>query len=129
MADNLPLPAQLSVAFVALAIEIDNTAERHIAHRTTSFGGSGRRGGVWLASITMWFNAIRALVDGDELTVAELRQRTGLDTNVDGLRRWGYATVNGIERRLDGQKRPMPKPNSVLRLTSRGRAADANRPG
>ena len=125
MAADLPLPAQLSAAFVALAIEIDNAAESQIAHHTTSSGGTGQRGTVWLASIAMWFNAIRALIDVDELTVAQVRRRTGLGTNVDGLRRWGYVTVNGFGDRLDGQKRPIPKPSSVLRLTSRGRQAAA----
>ena len=115
MTENLPLSAQLSAAFVALAIEIDNAAELDIAHRTTA-EGTGGQGTVWLASIAMWFSAIRALSDTDELTVAELRHRTGLDTNVDGLRRWGYAT-------LDARPRPIPAPSSVLRLTTRGRDA------
>jgi DNA-binding MarR family transcriptional regulator len=123
VADSLPLPAQLSAAFVALAIEIDNTAEERIAHHTTAFRGSAARDGVWLASIAMWFNAVRVLAEVDELTVGELRERTRLDTNVDGLRRWGYATVDGIGRRLGEQLRPTPKPSSVLRLTTRGHAA------
>ena len=121
----MPLPAQLSAAFVAMAIEIDNAAEQRIAHRTTSFGGSGDRGSVWLTSIAMWFTAVRALVEEDGLTVAEVRERTGLDTNVDGLRRWGYVTVGGVGRRLEDQKRPIPKPSSVLALTGRGRDAAA----
>lgn len=123
MPEDVPLPAQLSSAFVAMAVEIDNAAEKHIAHHTTSFGNSGGRGSVWLASIAMWFTAIRALVDVDSLTVAEVRDRTGLNTNVDGLRRWGYITVNGIGRRLDGHTRPIPRPGSVLALTRRGRDA------
>ena len=124
MTETLPLPAQLSAAFVALAVEIDNTAEQQIAHHTTSYGGSSAGGGtVWLASIAMWFNALRALVDVDTLTVGEVRRRTGLDTNVDGLRRWGYVTVDGVGTNLHEQKRPAPKPGSVLRLSSRGRDA------
>jgi DNA-binding MarR family transcriptional regulator len=124
MTENLPLSAQLSAAFVALAIEIDNAAELDIAHRTTAEGPGGH-GAVWLASIAMWFSAIRALSDADELTVAELRQRTGLDTNVDGLRRWGYATLNGVGHPLDARPRPIPAPSSVLHLTARGRDAAA----
>jgi hypothetical protein len=121
----VPLPAQLSAAFVAMAVEIDNAAEQRIAHRTTSFGGSGARGDVWLASIAMWFTAVRALTEVDQLTVAEVRARTGLDTNVDGLRRWGYVSVDGVGRRLEGRQRPIPKPSSVLALTARGREAAA----
>ena len=124
MTENLPLSAQLSAAFVALAIEIDNAAELDIAHRTTAEGPDGH-GAVWLASIAMWFSAIRVLSGAEELTVAELRHRTGLDTNVDGLRRWGYATLNGVGHPLDTRPRPIPSPSSVLRLTARGRDAAA----
>lgn len=124
MAEELPLAAQLSAAFVALAIEIDNAAELEMAHHTSSEVSDGGSG-VWLASIAMWFSAVRVLTDADELTVAEVRQRTGLDTNVDGLRRWGYATVNGVGSALDGQSRPVPRESSVLRLTRRGRDAGA----
>jgi DNA-binding MarR family transcriptional regulator len=125
MPEDVPLPAQLSAAFVAMAVEIDNAAESRIAHRTTSYGGSGDRGSIWLTSIAMWFNAVRVLNEVDQLTVAEVRERTGLDTNVDGLRRWGYVTVDGVARRLDGRKRPLPKASSVLTLTRQGRDAAA----
>ena len=76
MAEELPLAAQLSAAFVALAIEIDNAAELEMAHHTSSEVSDGGSG-VWLAAIAMWFSAVRVLTDADELTVAEVRQPTG----------------------------------------------------
>lgn len=124
--DALPLPALLSVAFVALAIEADNVAEQQLAHRTTSFGGE--RGAVWLPSLAMWFNCVRGLSDGDELTVAELERRVRMGTNLDGMRRWGFITVDGVgrvPRRPGGAGRPHAKRGSVLALTDWGRAADA----
>ncbi|HZO76416.1 MAG TPA: hypothetical protein VFB39_00125 [Solirubrobacteraceae bacterium] len=103
--DALPLPALLSAAFVAFVIEADNVAEQQLPHRTTSFGHSGQRGAVWLTSLAMWFNCVRGLSDGGQQTVAELEQRLRMETNLDGMRRWGYrgtrardATRRRIER-------------------------------
>lgn len=120
----LPLPALLSAAFVAFAIEADNVAEMQLPHTTTSFGG--QRDTVWLPSLAMWFNCVRGLGEGGELTVAELARRVRMGTNLDGMRRWGFITIDGIgrvPRRPGGAGRPHAMPGSVLALTDRGRAA------
>jgi DNA-binding MarR family transcriptional regulator len=123
MAEPLTLPAQLSAAVVALTIEADNEAERRLAHTTTSFGATGQRGSVWMTSIAMWFNCLRWLQDGRELTVAELERRARMPTNLDGMRRWGYITIDGVGRVKRGDTRPKPTQRSVLAATRRGRAA------
>jgi DNA-binding MarR family transcriptional regulator len=126
--DALPLPALLSAAFVAFTVEADNLAEQQLPHTTTSFGGSDERGAVWLTSLAMWFNCLRGLSDGGPQTVAELEQRVRMKTNLDGMRRWGFITIDGtgrVPRRPGGAGKPHAKPGSVLALTDRGRAADA----
>ena len=115
-----PLTAQLSAALTAFTIEADNEAERRVEHHTTDDGGPRRS--VWLTSLAMWFNCLRGLRDG-ELTVAELERRARMSTNLDGMRRWGYITIDGIGRVPRGTTRPKPKPGSLLALTERGRAA------
>jgi DNA-binding MarR family transcriptional regulator len=117
---SLPLTAQLSAALTAFTIEADNEAERLIDHHTTDDGGPRRS--VWLTSLAMWFNCLRELRDG-QLTVAELERRARMSTNLDGMRRWGYITIDGTGRVPRGAARPKPKPGSVLALTERGHAA------
>jgi DNA-binding MarR family transcriptional regulator len=123
MAQSLPLTAQLSAALTALTIEADNEAARRFAHTTTSFGATGPPGSVWMTSIVMWFNCLRWLQDGGELTVAELERRARTPTNLDGMRRWGYITIDGVGRVKRGDARPKPTARSVLAATRRGRAA------
>jgi hypothetical protein len=127
--DSLPLPAQLSAAFVAFTIEADNAAEQRLSHTTTAFGSSGERGAVWLASLAMWFNCVGPLTDaGGELTAAALQARARMTTNLDGMRRWGYITIDGtgrVPRLPGGAGRPHAKAGSVLALTERGAAVDA----
>jgi hypothetical protein len=89
-AGGLPLSALLSQALVAFTIEFDNEAERRIPHRTTNHGGT--RGGVWLVSMAMWLNCMR-YASADPVSVAELRLLARSDTNLDGMRRWGYITL------------------------------------
>ena len=119
-----PLPALLSQAFVAFTIEVDNAAESTVPHRTTSFGSRGERQAAWLTSLAMWFNCLRGLADGGELTVAELRQRVRMTTNLDGMRRWGYITIDGVGRVARGTPRPHARPGSALGLTRRGAEAE-----
>ena len=121
MERSLPLTAQLSAALTAFTIEADNEAERRIEHHTTDDGGARRS--VWLTSLAMWFNCLRGLSDG-ELTVAELERRARMSTNLDGMRRWGYITIDGTGRVARGRTRPKPKPGSILALTESGRAAE-----
>jgi DNA-binding MarR family transcriptional regulator len=125
MAVTLPLPALLSVPFVAFTIEADNELEQMVAHRTTSFGTTGERGAVWLTSMAMWFNCLRPLATaGESLSVAELGARARMETNLDGMRRWGYITIDGVGRvRRGSQARPRARTSSVLALTPRGEAA------
>jgi hypothetical protein len=115
----------LSQAFVAFTIEVDNAAERAVPHTTTSFGASGEPRSVWLTSPAMWFNCLRGLADAGELTVAQLEQRSRMSTNLDGMRRWGYITIDGVGRVPRGVRRPHAKAGSVLALTRRGREAEA----
>jgi DNA-binding MarR family transcriptional regulator len=123
MAESLSFPAHLSAAVVAFTIEADNEAAHRLAHTTTSFGASGTPGSVWMTSLAMWFNCLRWLADGDELSVAELERRARMPTNLDGMRRWGYITIDGVGRVKRGGTRPKPNRRSVLAITRRGCAA------
>lgn len=120
----LGLAPQLSAAVVAFTIEADNDFEQRVQHITTRHGGSGERGAVWLSSLAMWFNCLRGLDDaGTELTVAQLERRVRMSTNLDGMRRWGYVTIDGAGRVKRGEPKPRPRPESILAMTRRGRAA------
>jgi hypothetical protein len=120
----LGLAPQLSAAVVAFTIEADNEFEQRVQHITTRHGGSRERGVVWLSSLAMWFNCLRGLDDaGTGLTVAELERRVRMSTNLDGMRRWGYVTIDGVGRVKRGGPKPRPRPGSMLALTRRGRAA------
>jgi DNA-binding MarR family transcriptional regulator len=55
--------------------------------------------------------------------VADLERRARMPTNLDGMRRWGYITIDGVGRVKRGDKRPKPTQRSVLVATRRGRAA------
>ena len=123
MAEPLTFPAHLSAAVVAFTIEADNEAARRLAHTTTTFGATGPRGSVWMTSMAMWFNCLRWLPNGEPVTVAELERRARMPTNLDGMRRWGYITIDGIGRVPRGQPRPSAKPQSTLTITRRGMAA------
>jgi len=128
MPDVWPLPALLSAAFVAFTVETDHAAEQQLPHTTSAFGGSGERGAVWLPSLAMWFNCVRALSNGGPQIVAELERSARMETNLDGMRRWGFITIDGtgrVPRRPGGAGRPHAKPGSLLALTDGGRAADA----
>ena len=83
---------------------------------------------MWLTSLAMWFNCVRGLSEGGPQTVAKLERRVRMGTNLDGMRRWGYVTIDGtgrVPRHPGGAGKPRAKPGSVLALTDRGRAADA----
>ena len=87
---SLPLSALLSQALVAFTIEFDNAAELQMQHRTSRHSPSDR--GVWLTSMAMWLNCMRC-VGVEPITLGEVRRRARTDTNLDGMRRWGYLTV------------------------------------
>jgi hypothetical protein len=88
--ETLPLSALLSRALVAFTIELDNTWESRIDHRTTRFGGP--RGGVHATSLAMWSNFMRAVPE-DGVPVADLERRVRARLPLDGMRRWRYVTI------------------------------------
>ena len=125
---SLPLSALLSQALVAFTIEFDNEAEHRLPHRTTSHGSSGRGDGApapWLVSLAMWENCMR-YVTGEPITVGDLEARARTGTNLDGMRRWGYITIDGSARKVHNGR---PGPGAVLRATAAGlRAREIWRP-
>jgi DNA-binding MarR family transcriptional regulator len=111
----------LSHALVAYTIEFDNEFEHRMPHRTAATTGSppGSSDAPWLTSMAMWSTCVRFL-DDDGLTVGELECRARTGTNLDGLRRWGYVTIDGRGRRGGAQRVGR---DAVLRLTEAGRRA------
>src|SRR5215467_12185312 len=87
---SLPLHALLSQALVAFTIEFDNAAELQLQHRTTRHMPAV--GGVWLTSMAMWLNCMR-YVGTEPVTLGDVARLARTDTNLDGMRRWGYITV------------------------------------
>ena len=117
VAASLPLSALLSQALVAFTVEFDNAAELEIQHWTTREGPG--RGGVWLTSMVMWLNCMR-YVGAEPITLGEVARLARADTNLDGMRRWGYITVE------PGKGDPAykaGKPGLVLRATRKGMQA------
>jgi Ser/Thr protein kinase RdoA (MazF antagonist) len=105
---DVPVTALLSQALVAYTIELDNEFEHRMPHRTTRHGATGPKGAApWLVSLAMWFNCMRYVTD-EGVPVAELERLAGTGTNVDGMRRWAYVTVD---------------PRSALRPTRAGKQA------
>jgi hypothetical protein len=87
----MSLTSRLSHAFVAYTLEVDAAVEARMPYRTTDHGGP--RGAPWLVSTAMWFNCLRFL--DSSVTVAQLERRARTPTNVDGMRRWGYVSLDG----------------------------------
>ena len=125
---DLPLSALLSQALVAFTIEFDNEAEHRLPHRTTSHGASGPTDGAplpWLVSLAMWENCMRYVTD-EPITVGDLEARARTRTNLDGMRRWGYITIDGTARKAHNGR---PGRNAALRATAAGlRAREIWRP-
>ena len=116
-----PLPTLLSQALVAYTIELDNEAEHRLPHRTTRHSDPNTDPkGPWLVSFALWANVLQ-YVDGDGITVADLRARARTDQLLlGGLRRWGYVSIAAP----DGQPlRNPPQDGAVVRLRSAGRRA------
>jgi methyltransferase (TIGR00027 family) len=112
------LSALLSQALVAFTIETDNEAEHRAPHRTTNHGRG--TGGPWLTSLAMWENCLRFL--DRPLTVAELTRLARTGTNLDGMRRWGYLTIDGSAKaaRTGAGRLKHTGPGAVLRATAAG---------
>ena len=113
---TLSLSALLSQALVAFTIEFDNEAEHRLPHRTTDHGASIHGDGAWLVSLVMWENCLRHVTD-QPITVGELETRARTGTNLDGMRRWGYITIDGTARKIHKGR---PGPDAVLRATAAG---------
>jgi methyltransferase (TIGR00027 family) len=113
---TLPLSALLSQALVAFTIEFDNEAEHRLPHHTTNFGPSSQGDGVWLVSLAMWENCMRFVTD-EPITVGELETLARTGTNLDGMRRWGYVTIDGTSKKVHKAR---PGPDAVLRATAKG---------
>src|SRR5262252_8977468 len=96
--DSQPLPTLLSHLLVAYVVELDNEFERRVAHRRHGVAASreGRRA-PYLVSVAMWATCLRHVPD-EGITVAELERAARTDTNLDGVRRWGYVTVGSRDR-------------------------------
>ena len=112
----LSLSALLSQTLVALTIELDNEAEHRIPHRTTDYGPGDQGDGPWLVSRAMFENCLRFVTD-QPITVGQLETLARTPTNLDGMRRWGYITIDAGAGKV---RRGRPGPDAVLRATSRG---------
>jgi hypothetical protein len=119
--DELPLCALLSAAFVAFTVELDNEFEHRLPdHRSTTRKARGETlRGPYLVSVAMWANCLR-YVSEDGVTVADVSRLARTTTNLDGMRRWGYVTLDGAGR---GGGARRSGPDSILRLTAAGRRA------
>ncbi len=90
---TLPLSALLSRALVAFTIEFDNEFEHRMPHRTARGPAAHSGRGPWLVSMAMWSNFMRYL-DADRTPLGEVEDLVAL-TNLGGMQRWGYVTVDG----------------------------------
>jgi hypothetical protein len=80
---EVPLATLLSWAWIAFAIEADNTVEA---------AGSDRVRRLFRVSMAMWANGLRCI--GEEgTTVDDLRAAARAACNIGGLERWGWITV------------------------------------
>jgi hypothetical protein len=64
----------------------------------------------------MWENCMR-YVTGQPITVGDLEARARTGTNLDGMRRWGYVTIDGTAKKIHHGR---PGPDAVLRATTAG---------
>ncbi len=115
---DLPISSLLSQVWVAYIVECDNEFEHRMRHRTTR-RSSGR--GPWLVSVTMWFNCLQYLRDGD-LSVKELVTRARTRTNLAGMQRWGYIRVEPPASRATSTAKAVSS-QAMVRPTRWGRTA------
>jgi hypothetical protein len=87
----LPLPTLLSWALIAFTIELDNEWERRMPYRTTDYGGVR---GPWATSLRQWSNFMQ-WVPEDGIEIRDLTRAARAEPHLDGMRRWGYVTVEG----------------------------------
>jgi DNA-binding MarR family transcriptional regulator len=118
MDSRTPLPTLLSHALVAYIIELDNEFEHRMPHRTTDHGRSpGTPRGPWLTSVAMWSTCLR-FVGEEGLRVRDRERLARTRTNLAGLQRWGYITLD----RDPADPRPKPpEADLVIHTTAAGR--------
>ncbi|HEY5519468.1 MAG TPA: hypothetical protein VIK08_02330 [Candidatus Limnocylindrales bacterium] len=117
MVERFSLPALVSQALVVFVIELDNTFELRMPHRTARLGlRGGPPDAPLLASFAMWANCMR-YVDEAGTTATELALRARMGTNFDGMRRWGYVTLDGHGR---GDRDARVRKDTVIRPTRAG---------
>jgi hypothetical protein len=107
---------------VAFTIELDNEFERRMPdHGTAARRARGEEGrGPNLVSVAMWANCVRHVTEAG-ITVHEVERLARTHANLDGVRRWGYVTLDGAGR---GGGARTSGPGSVLALTAAGRRAN-----
>jgi DNA-binding MarR family transcriptional regulator len=117
---SLPLSTLLSQALVAFTIEFDNEFEHQMPHRTTNHGSTtGSHDGPWLVSLVMWSNCMQ-FIGEDGVRVGELEDLARTPTNLNGMERWGYVTVQPDP--ADTRPKP-PRSAWVIRATPKGKKA------
>jgi DNA-binding MarR family transcriptional regulator len=120
--NTLPLSALLSHVQVAFTIELDNEFEQRMSHRTTWHTPTPDATHTpWLGSLVMWYNCLR-FVDQNGITVSQLRRQARTETNLDGMRRWGYIR---IEPDTSKSRSKQPRSDSLLYATPAGQKARA----
>jgi DNA-binding MarR family transcriptional regulator len=112
----------LSQALIAFVIELDNEFEHRMPHRTTDHGPSRKMGtGPWAASVAMWSTCLQ-FVGPTGIRVRDLERPGRARTNLNGMERWGYVTV---EPDPDGARPSPPRSHWLVRATNAGRRAAA----
>jgi DNA-binding MarR family transcriptional regulator len=126
MTAELPLPAQLSQALVAFAIEFDNEFEHRMPHRTTRHGTTpGLDHPPYLVSMAMWVNCMR-FVPGDGIPAGQLARRAQVTgKSMQGVLKrmsqwWGYLTVQASPAE---DRAKAPRAGYLVRPTVAGRRA------
>jgi DNA-binding MarR family transcriptional regulator len=118
VAARLPLSTLLSQLLVAYTIELDNEFEEQMPHRTTRGPAAHSTAGPWLVSLAMWANFMQ-YVDQAGTPLRELEPFARM-TNLAGLERWGYITV---EPDPGGSNPKPPRADWLVRPTRAGRRA------
>jgi DNA-binding MarR family transcriptional regulator len=126
MTAELPLPAQLSQALVAFAIEFDNEFEHRMPHRTTRHGTTpGLDHPPYLVSMAMWVNCMR-FVPGGGIPAGQLARRAQVTgKSMQGVLKrmsqwWGYLTVQASPAE---DRAKAPRAGYLVRPTVAGRRA------
>jgi len=125
---RLPLSALLSQTLVAFTIECDNEAEHrqphHTANHTANHAGGAEKT-PWLMSLVMYMNCLKYIPD-EGITAGRLHDLARTETNLGGMRRWGYITIDPKPLNLGGKGITR---SSFLKTTRAGKPAREVWPG